>query len=342
MTEAGGLQAITSTSDTAIPAGEPKRTAIGHTLRAAREAAGLDIKQLSQRTRVTSRHLEALESGDYAALPGRPYALGFGKSYARAVGLDPDTVTEAIRAELDTQAPPPPPRVINQFEVGDPAKTPTRLTTWLALGLAIMIALAGLVFWRSYYMPSADLPSLVGAVEEPAAAASGQVAVVPLPNVAPSGPVVFTSTEEAIWVKFYDGQGQQILQKQLAMGESFTVPETAQNPQLWTGRPDALNITIGGQPVPKIAEREGIVKNVPVSAAALLARGAPAPAASSATPATAPASAGATASRAPRPRTPVTSNRTVTPAAAPAGGEVQPASAEAPAIENPPASTGLR
>jgi len=341
LTEAGGLQAITSMSDTPIPAGEPKRASVGQTLRAAREAAGLDIKQLSQRTRVTSRHLEALESGDYAALPGRPYALGFGKSYARAVGLDEAVVTDAIRAELDTQAPPPPPRVINQFEVGDPAKTPTRLTTWLALGLAILIALAGLVFWRSYYMPSADLPSLVGAEEEPAAAASGQVAVVPLPNAAPSGPVVFTATEEAIWVKFYDGQGQQILQKQLAMGESFTVPETAQNPQLWTGRPDALTITIGGQPVPKIAEREGIVKDVAVSAAALLARGAPAPAASAA-PATTPAATGATANRAPRPRRAVTGNRTVTPASAPVAGEVQPASAPAPAAENPPASTGLR
>ena len=282
MAEAGGLQDITSIDSTPVPAGEPRHTGIGQTLRAAREAAGLDIKQLALRTRVTSRHLEALEEGEYSVLPGRPYALGFARSYARAVGLDDKAVTDAVKADLDRQEPAPPPRAINQFEVGDPAKTPTRLTTWLAAGLAVAIALAGLLFWRSYYLPAADLPSLVGA-DDPAAAPS-QVAVVPLPAASPNGPVVFTATENRIWVKFYDGQGQQILQKELAMGESFTVPSGAQEPRLWTARPDALAITIGGKAVPRIAEREGIVKDVPVSADALLGRrAAPAPTASAQT-----------------------------------------------------------
>jgi hypothetical protein len=69
------------------------------------------------------------------------------------------------------------------------------------------------------------------------------------------------------------------------MGESFTVPGDAQKPMLWTARPDALNVTIGGQAVPKLAEREGIMKDVPVDAQALLARAAaPAPATSTVAP----------------------------------------------------------
>lgn len=275
MAEAGGLQDITNNDTTPMPAGEPGRLRVNDTLRAAREAAGLDIKQLSQLTRVTSRHLEAIEDGDFASLPGRPYALGFARSYARAVGLDEKAIAEAVRADLDKLAPSPPPRVINQFEVGDPIKTPTRLTGWLAAGLTVAIALAGLVFWRSYYLPSAELPSLVGP-EEAAQPAATQAA--PAPAIAaqpvPSGPVVFTATEDRIWVKFYDGLGKQILQKELAKGESFTVPADAQDPKLWTGRPDALSITIGGQPVPRIAEKEGIVKDVPVTGSALLARAA--------------------------------------------------------------------
>lgn len=284
MAEAEGLQDITNVDSTPLPAGEPRRPSVADTLRAAREGAGLDIKQLAALTRVTTRHLIALEAGDYAALPGRPYALGFAKTYARAVGLDDKAITEAVRAELNQQAPPPPPRALNQFEVGDPAKTPTRLTVWLAVGVVVAIALAGLVFWRSYYLPSADLPSLIS--DEQPAASTSQVAVVPLPAATPNGPVVFTATEERIWVKFYDLQGQQILQKELAMGESFTIPSGAQEPMLRTARPDALSITVGGQPVPRIAETEGLVKDVPVSAAALLARGkepAPAPTAAATT-----------------------------------------------------------
>lgn len=284
MAEAEGLQDITNVDSTPLPAGEPRRPSVADTLRAAREGAGLDIKQLAALTRVTTRHLIALEAGDYAALPGRPYALGFAKTYARAVGLDDKAITEAVRAELNQQTPPPPPRALNQFEVGDPAKTPTRLTVWLAVGVVVAIALAGLVFWRSYYLPSADLPSLIS--DEQPAASTSQVAVVPLPAATPNGPVVFTATEERIWVKFYDLQGQQILQKELAMGESFTIPSGAQEPMLRTARPDALSITVGGQPVPRIAETEGLVKDVPVSAAALLARGkepAPAPTAAATT-----------------------------------------------------------
>lgn len=329
MAEAGGLQDITNTDNTAIPAGEPRRPGVGETLRAAREAAGLDIKQLALRTRVTVRHLEALEAGDYAALPGRPYALGFARSYARVVGLDDVAIADSVRAELDRQAPPPPPRALNQFEVGDPAKTPTRLTVWLALGLVVAIALAGLVFWRSYYLPSAELPALIG--PEEAAPSASQIAVVPLPAAAPNGPVTFTATEDRIWVKFYDGQGQQILQKELAKGEAFTVPSGAQDPKLWTGRPDALAVTIGGQPVPRIAEREGIVKDVPVSAAALLARTqAPAPVAIAPT-----ATAGAPEQRA-RPRPAVTRRPVSEPTAAPVA-DLQPMIA----ADNPPASTRL-
>jgi hypothetical protein len=64
---------------------------------------------------------------------------------------------------------------------------------------------------------------------------------------------------------------------------------------VWTGRPDKLAITIGGQEVPPISKVPEIVKNVPISAAALLARG---KVEASATPAATPAASpipGATA-----------------------------------------------
>jgi hypothetical protein len=84
--------------------------------------------------------------------------------------------------------------------------------------------------------------------------------------------VVFTATEPALWVKFYDASGKQLLQKQLAKGESYTVPADAVGPKLWTGRADALQVTIGGKPVPPIATKPGKIKDVPVDAASLLKR----------------------------------------------------------------------
>jgi hypothetical protein len=86
--------------------------------------------------------------------------------------------------------------------------------------------------------------------------------------------VVFTALTDGLWVKFYDGAGKQLMQKQMAKGESYTVPADAQNPMLWTGRPDQLGITIGGKAQPLLSPTQKTMQNVPVSAAALQARGA--------------------------------------------------------------------
>lgn len=260
-------------------------------LKAARMELGLTTVEVARRTRITLRHIEALEAGDYGALPGRPYAIGFARAYARAVGLDDGRIADAVRTELQGSVPRSEPRVLNQFEVGDPAKTPSRLVSWLALLLAGAILAMGGIFWRSYYAPAVSLPSLVQASEEHAAAtAPPKAAAAPIPassQASTNGPVVFTALEKGIWVKFYDGQGKQLLQKQLAKGESYTVPGDVAGPRLWTGRPDALSITIAGQPVPRLAESERVMKDVPIDAASLRARPpvqgqAPAPGATSA------------------------------------------------------------
>ncbi len=244
-------------------------------LKAAREALGLSTSDIAKRTRITLRHVEALEAGDYAALPGRPYAFGFARSYARDVGLDGAMIADAVRSELEGSSPRKEPRVLHQFEVGDPPKTPSRLVGWLALLLVSGILALGAVFWRSYYTPTVALPSLASVVESrPQDLTRAQArAASPASAPAAAGAVVFTALEGGIWVKFYDGQGKQLMQKQLAKGESYTVPADVAAPKLWTGRPDALAITIGGQAVPRLAESEKVMKDVPVDVASLRARG---------------------------------------------------------------------
>src|SRR3546814_18204533 len=60
----------------------------GDKLRLAREAMHVDVEEIAARTRVPVRMLKSLEQGDYAALPGSTYCIGFSRAYARAVGLD--------------------------------------------------------------------------------------------------------------------------------------------------------------------------------------------------------------------------------------------------------------
>jgi cytoskeleton protein RodZ len=254
------------TENESIEAELPLDTAGARLLRA-REAAGLSIKQVSETTKIAERYLLALEQGNYAALPARTYATGFGRSYARAVGADPAVIVTAVREELATADYDPPARTVQTFEPGDPSRLPSSALAWVAGLLALVLAVAALIWWRSG--STAELPSLLPS-ETPSAAASQVSATQAAPA---TGPVVFTALAPNIWVKFYDGNGVQLLQKELAQGESYTVPAEAVNPMVRTARPEALAVTVGGQPVAKLSEVQLMVKDVPVTAAALLARG---------------------------------------------------------------------
>jgi transcriptional regulator with XRE-family HTH domain len=270
-------------------AGQPEATGVGARLRAAREARKLTIAQVAGETRIPQRHLQTIEAGDFAALPARTYAISFAKNYARMVGLDQNEIAAQVRAELDAQEPEPRHRAAG-FEPGDPARVPSRALGWLSV-IAVVLVLAGLFFFaRTFFAPAVELPSLVDQQEEQQAAdaAERQRAAAAQPAAAPTGgAVVFTALEAGVWVKFYDADGLQLMQKQMALGERYTVPADAEGPQLWTGRPDALSITVGGRAVPKLAEEQRTMRDVPVSAEALLGRPPAAPAPATAAPATA-------------------------------------------------------
>ena len=259
--------------------GPPEPGGIGAQLRTAREARGLSLEQVAAETRIPQRHLQTIEAGEFSALPARTYAIGFSRTYARAVGLDEGDVADIVRAELDAQEAGPRHRPAG-FEPGDPARVPSRALGWLSV-LAGVLVLAGLFFAaRTFFAPAAELPSLIEQEQAQQAeqAAAQRRAAGPDAGAATAadarGPVVFTATDEA-WVRFYTPSGT-LAEMLMARGDTYAVPADAQQPMLRTGRPDALQITVGGRRVPRLAEEQTVLSDVPVNAAALLARGRPA------------------------------------------------------------------
>ena len=255
----------------------------GQKLRLAREEKKLTLEQVAAETRIPIRHLGSIEKGNFSALPSRAYAIGFSRTYATAVGLDAESLISEVRAEL----------ALSQgergeyhssFEPGDPAKVPSKGLVWFA-AIAAALLLAGIISVYGNYFSAGMAPGSLFAGDETAdaqlarsdggdvAPASGQADGEELAAQPPaSGQVIFTSLEDGIWVRFYDGAGQRLMEKQMANGERFTIPADAANPQIWTGRPDAFAITIGGQSVPKLAEDDFVMRDVAVSAQALLNR----------------------------------------------------------------------
>jgi cytoskeleton protein RodZ len=70
---------------------------VGEELRDSRLALGLSVEEVAVRLRIRRAYLEALEEGRIGDLPAPAYAIGFIRSYATALGLDPDEMVRRFR-----------------------------------------------------------------------------------------------------------------------------------------------------------------------------------------------------------------------------------------------------
>jgi len=77
----------------------PGPPTVGDRLRHAREERGLDLLAVHDRLGRPITQIEALESGDMAALPDEALAVSSLRRYATFLGLDEDTLTSDFRAE---------------------------------------------------------------------------------------------------------------------------------------------------------------------------------------------------------------------------------------------------
>lgn len=121
-------------------------------LRRAREGRGLSLADAERLTKIRAAYLVALEEERFAALPPRPYATGFVRTYALAVGLDPRSLLAAFESHIPPAAPAP---LSEAVEIPlEPAAPPSRLrrlvtlSLWLLIPLLIVVALIGYVQLR--------------------------------------------------------------------------------------------------------------------------------------------------------------------------------------------------
>lgn len=268
--------------------GEPPEITAGRRLRDARQAADLSLDDISTRTKIARRHLEAIEEDRFGDLASRAYAIGFARTYARAVGLDEAQVTEAVGIQLDRAEDLRRPAPAEQFEPGDPARVPPpQLALIAGLGAVVVIVLL-YIFWRSFLAPAGALPEIVPPT--PVVSASAQPSDVASPQ-ATSGPVTITAMQQDVWVKVEDASGKQLFQKEMALGETYTVPEGANGPVLATARPDQLQLAVGGRVLPRLASGPQVMRGIALDPQALVARLEPTAAPAPAGPVTSPAPA---------------------------------------------------
>lgn len=124
------------------PEAEPQpSTRIGPLLRDRRLRAGIGVREVSQRLRIRQIYLEAIEAGQFEALPAAVCALGFVRSYAELLRLDADEIGRRFKAEFDGH-----PATPLRFPV--PIATEAGTPTGASVLLGAIIAVGAYTAWH--------------------------------------------------------------------------------------------------------------------------------------------------------------------------------------------------
>lgn len=221
---------------------------LGQQLRRAREARGVSLRDVSEQTRITMRHLEAIEADEYKHLPGGIFNKSFIKSYARAVRFDEQRAIELYartareRGEGLDEVLTSPQR--SRVYTSDSARSP--LVTYglsaIIVGILILIVYAGL----HYYRRTEGQPTAAQTTPTPAAAQQ-QAQTTPAPAAA-QGFHIQVKSARSFWLTSWQDDEKKKRGRFLKPDapEEFE-PASALNLHYDQTSADALLVTVNGQ-----------------------------------------------------------------------------------------------
>jgi cytoskeleton protein RodZ len=122
---------------------------LGSELSAAREAAGMTLAQVADRTRIRSTVIAGIEADDFSLCGGDVYARGHIRTIAKVVGIDP----EPLVAEFDQLHAPQGPSATEVFEadaarVGSVDRRGPNWTAAMATVVVVLLLVAGFQLLR--------------------------------------------------------------------------------------------------------------------------------------------------------------------------------------------------
>ncbi|SEF60150.1 RodZ domain-containing protein [Paenibacillus sp. UNC499MF] len=138
---------------------------LGQRLKQARLEKRMSLEDLQEVTKIRTRYLEAIEEENYKVLPGSFYVRAFIKSYAEAVGLDPNEVLNMYQGTVPA-APPEPTVETIRTPRRSSARSTDRLSKWAStiMVVSFVLLIAAIVY---YFVVMNNKGDSSGAINEP-------------------------------------------------------------------------------------------------------------------------------------------------------------------------------
>lgn len=163
--------------------------AFGDRLRREREMRGITLDEITESTKISRRHLEALEREHFDQLPGGVFNKGFVRAYARFLGLDEDQAVADYSAASNEQPEPENKFPLEIHEEPNRELNPRRSNFPLIFAIAALVGvLVGYGFWIK------SKPHNSAPVESTRQSAPASTANQPQAN-APTSPATASSPE---------------------------------------------------------------------------------------------------------------------------------------------------
>ena len=248
--------------------------AFGDRLRREREMRGITLDEITESTKISRRHLEALENERFDQLPGGVFAKGFVRAYAHFLGIDEDQAVADYSAASNEQPEPEDKFPLEIHEEPNRELNPRRSPAPLVFAIAALVGvLVGYFFWlkskphgtevaqsthqaaATTETTSADVPAQATAPSEHAAAApapEGPARPKQTPAAAEKKPaektfVILVKAKEDAWVSIV-ADGKSVMQKVLSADRKKKV-KAGKEVVLRTGNAGGIDVSFNGKPL---------------------------------------------------------------------------------------------
>ena len=252
---------------------------VGEYLREGRNALGVSLEEISARTCISVRQLDALETNRLERLPGGLFNISFARQYARELGLDEDEAADRVKDAMGLAAQAQGRMQASRSRASSDGPA-SKLAEWASEFLrkhggsvASLIIGATLIGGGFYSFRFLDGPAERNQPAQAVAAESAPVARTPVaPPVAV--PVVAESAEpvapidlkleivETVWVRAVV-DGQHLFEETLSRGVIKPI-QAQQQVELKVGNAGGVLLSLNGQHLPAIGPR-GYVRTLTVT-----------------------------------------------------------------------------
>jgi len=240
-------------------------------LRAARVTRGWELPEAARQLHITATQVAAIEEGRFQDLPGRAFARGYLRNYARLLGLDVEQVLAAYDRHVGGAGTAPAQQVLPRSEV--PLLDYSRRTVIFSILLAVALIALGWWLWGSNESSSDTVPPTSAdvsaasranaqvALSTPAspAAAPPDSAVLSSPTASAASPAGATSATRstgltfqfsgACWLQVRDSTGRILVSTLAKAGQELSVTQGQPPYSILLGKASAVQIQYNGKPV---------------------------------------------------------------------------------------------